>query len=95
MHGNYIVVHYSIQQHASVYKCLFQESGDGKNLSESRDSDTKKGQHVPTRKATQTAVIPRRSSDEKSEKNSKESLSMVEKSTKSGKEVWKSTPCCK
>nr|XP_027310850.2 PHD finger protein 3 isoform X1 [Anas platyrhynchos] len=65
-------------------KIFRRESGDGKNLSESRDSDTKKGQHVPTRKATQTAVIPRRSSDEKSEKNSKESLSMVEKSTKSG-----------
>ncbi|XP_031467030.1 PHD finger protein 3 isoform X2 [Phasianus colchicus] len=60
------------------------ESGDGKNLSESRDSDTKKGQHVPTRKASQTAVIPRRSSEEKGEKISKESLNVVEKSTKSG-----------
>lgn len=65
-------------------KCLFQESGDGKNLTESRDSDTKKGQHVPARKASQTAVIPRRSSEEKGEKNSKESLNVVEKSSKSG-----------
>ncbi|XP_021248313.1 PHD finger protein 3 isoform X2 [Numida meleagris] len=65
-------------------KIFKRESGDGKNLSESRDSDTKKGQHVPARKASQTAVIPRRSSEEKSEKNSKESLSVVEKSTKSG-----------
>ncbi|XP_046795279.1 PHD finger protein 3 isoform X2 [Gallus gallus] len=65
-------------------KIFKRESGDGKNLSESRDSDTKKGQHVPARKVSQTAVIPRRSSEEKGEKISKESLSVVEKSTKSG-----------
>ncbi|NXC51252.1 PHF3 protein, partial [Penelope pileata] len=65
-------------------KIFRRESGDGKNLSDSRDSDTKKGQHVPSRKASQTPVIPRRSSEEKSEKNNKESLSAVEKSTKSG-----------
>jgi len=70
-------------------KYLFQESGDGKNLSESRDSDTKKGQHVPARKVSQTAVIPRRSSEEKGEKISKESLSVVEKSTKSGNNLEK------
>ncbi|NXG23024.1 PHF3 protein, partial [Grallaria varia] len=60
------------------------ESGDGKNLSESRDLDTKKGQHAPARKGPQSAVIPRRSPEDKNEKISKESLSMVEKSTKSG-----------
>ncbi|XP_015714637.1 PHD finger protein 3 isoform X1 [Coturnix japonica] len=65
-------------------KIFKRESGDGKNLSESRDSDTKKGQHVPARKALQTAVIPRRSSEEKGEKMSKESLNVVEKSSKSG-----------
>ncbi|NXJ07900.1 PHF3 protein, partial [Odontophorus gujanensis] len=65
-------------------KIFKRESGDGKNLSESRDSDNKKGQHVPARKASQTAVIPRRTSEEKSEKISKDSLSVVEKSTKSG-----------
>ncbi|XP_065586927.1 PHD finger protein 3 isoform X1 [Cyrtonyx montezumae] len=65
-------------------KIFKRESGDGKNLSESRDSDNKKGQHVPARKASQTAVIPRRTSEEKSEKISKESLSVVEKSAKSG-----------
>uniref|UniRef100_A0A803YHI2 PHD finger protein 3 n=1 Tax=Meleagris gallopavo TaxID=9103 RepID=A0A803YHI2_MELGA len=65
-------------------KIFKRDSGDGKNLSESRDSDTKKGQHVPARKASQTAVIPRRSSEEKGEKISKESLNAVEKSTKSG-----------
>ncbi|OXB67730.1 UNVERIFIED_CONTAM: hypothetical protein H355_008204, partial [Colinus virginianus] len=65
-------------------KIFKRESGDGKNVSESRDSDNKKGQHVPARKASQTAVIPRRTSEEKSEKISKESLSVVEKPTKSG-----------
>ncbi|NWW75813.1 PHF3 protein, partial [Climacteris rufus] len=65
-------------------KIFRRESGDGKNLPESRDSDTKKGQHVPARKGSQTAVIPRRSPEEKNEKISKESLSTVERSTKSG-----------
>ncbi|KAM6324143.1 PHD finger protein 3 [Aegotheles albertisi] len=65
-------------------KIFRRESGDGKNLSESRDSDTKKGQHVPARKISQTAVIPRRSPEDKNEKISKESLSVIERSTKSG-----------
>nr|XP_021381362.1 PHD finger protein 3 isoform X1 [Lonchura striata domestica] len=65
-------------------KIFRRESGDGKNLPESRDSDTKKGQHVPARKGSQTAAIPRRSPEDKNEKISKESLSTVERSTKSG-----------
>ncbi|NWT84854.1 PHF3 protein, partial [Lanius ludovicianus] len=65
-------------------KIFRRESGDGKNLTESRDSDTKKGQHVPARKGSQTAVIPRRSPEDKIEKISKESVSAVERSTKSG-----------
>ncbi|NXE89823.1 PHF3 protein, partial [Menura novaehollandiae] len=65
-------------------KIFRRESGDGKNLPESRDSDTKKGQHVPARKGSQTAVTPRRSPEDKNEKISKESLSIVERSTKSG-----------
>ncbi|XP_030346281.1 PHD finger protein 3 isoform X1 [Strigops habroptila] len=65
-------------------KIFRRESGDGKNLPESRDSDMKKGQHVPARKGSQTAVIPRRSPEDKNEKISKESLSVVERSTKSG-----------
>ncbi|XP_048153534.1 PHD finger protein 3 isoform X2 [Corvus hawaiiensis] len=65
-------------------KIFRRESGDGKNLPESRDSDTKKGQHVPARKGSQTAVIPRRSPEDKNEKISKESISTVERSTKSG-----------
>ncbi|NWV53128.1 PHF3 protein, partial [Daphoenositta chrysoptera] len=65
-------------------KIFRRESGDGKNLPESRDSDTKKGQHVPARKGSQSAAIPRRSPEDKNEKISKESLSTVERSTKSG-----------
>ncbi|NXK61912.1 PHF3 protein, partial [Sylvietta virens] len=65
-------------------KIFRRESGDGKNLPESRDSDTKKGQHIPARKGSQTAAIPRRSSEDKNEKISKESPSTVERSTKSG-----------
>ncbi|NWT63686.1 PHF3 protein, partial [Prunella himalayana] len=65
-------------------KIFRRESGDGKNLPESRDSDTKKGQHVPARKGSQTAAVPRRSPEDKNEKINKESLSTVERSTKSG-----------
>ncbi|XP_071301564.1 PHD finger protein 3 isoform X2 [Agelaius tricolor] len=65
-------------------KIFRRESGDGKNLPESRDSDTKKGQHVPARKGSQTTAIPRRSPEDKNEKTSKESLSTMERSTKSG-----------
>ncbi|XP_062428852.1 PHD finger protein 3 isoform X2 [Rhea pennata] len=63
-------------------KIFRRESGEGKNLSECRDSDTKKGQHVATRKASQAAIPPRRSSEDKNEK--KESPNVVEKHSKSG-----------
>ncbi|NXN93493.1 PHF3 protein, partial [Rhinopomastus cyanomelas] len=56
-------------------KIFRRESGDGKNLSESRDLDTKKGQHVPARKGSQTTVTSKRSPDDKNEKISKEFLS--------------------
>lgn len=92
--GNYIEVDCSILQHANICKFFFQESGDGKNLPESRDSDAKKGQHVPARKGSQTAAVPRRSSEDKNEKISKESPSAVERSTKSGTKVWGCPPCC-
>ncbi|XP_039585601.1 PHD finger protein 3 isoform X1 [Passer montanus] len=65
-------------------KIFRRESGDGKNLPESRDSDTKKGQHVPSRKGSQTTATPRRSPEDKNEKITKESLSTMERSTKSG-----------
>lgn len=93
--GNYVEVDCSIQEHANMCKCFFQESGDGKNLPESRDSDTKKGQHVPVRKGSQTTAIPRRSPEDKNEKISKESLSTMERSTKSGTKAWECPPCCR
>ncbi|NXI50627.1 PHF3 protein, partial [Chloroceryle aenea] len=65
-------------------KIFKRESGDGKNLPEFRDSDTKKGQHLPARKGSQAAVIPRRSPEDKNEKLSKESLGVIDRSTKSG-----------
>ncbi|XP_010217540.1 PREDICTED: PHD finger protein 3-like [Tinamus guttatus] len=65
-------------------KIFRRESGEGKNLPECRDSDGKKGQHIPTRKASQAAIPPRRSSEDKNEKANKESPSAIEKSTKSG-----------
>ncbi|KFU95294.1 PHD finger protein 3 [Chaetura pelagica] len=65
-------------------KIFRRESGDGKSSSESRDLDLKKGQHLPVRKGSQTAVIPRRSPEDKNERINKESLSVVERSTKSG-----------
>ncbi|NXP48531.1 PHF3 protein, partial [Heliornis fulica] len=65
-------------------KIFRRESGDGKNLPESRDSDTKKGQHIPARKGSQTAVVPRRSPEDKNEKISKESIGVAERSMKSG-----------
>ncbi|NWX97756.1 PHF3 protein, partial [Nothoprocta ornata] len=64
-------------------KIFRRESGEGKNVSECRDSDAKKGQHVPTRKASQAAIPPRRSSEDKNERINKESLSAAEKSAKS------------
>ncbi|NXA52779.1 PHF3 protein, partial [Nothocercus julius] len=65
-------------------KIFRRESGEGKNLSECRDSDAKKGQHIPTRKASQAAIPPRRSSEDKNEKINRESPGAVEKCTKSG-----------
>ncbi|NWU93939.1 PHF3 protein, partial [Upupa epops] len=64
-------------------KIFRRESGEGKNLSESREPHTKKGQHVPPRKGSQTTVIPKRSPEDKNEKLSKEFLTEVERSTKS------------
>ncbi|XP_001372425.3 PHD finger protein 3 isoform X1 [Monodelphis domestica] len=67
-------------------KILRRESGDGKNSSEFRDSEIKKWQLAPLRKMGQ-AILPRRSSEEKNEKITKESTTVFctgEKTTKSG-----------
>ncbi|XP_054255275.1 PHD finger protein 3 isoform X1 [Indicator indicator] len=65
-------------------KIFRRESGDGKNVAEARDVDAKKGQHLPARKGTQGAAGPRRSPEEKNEKLSKESLSVLERASKPG-----------
>ncbi|KAF4025011.1 hypothetical protein G4228_017244 [Cervus hanglu yarkandensis] len=67
-------------------KILKRESGEGKNSSECRDSEIKKWQLAPFRKMGQP-VLPRRSSEEKSEKMTKESTTVIctgEKASKPG-----------
>ncbi|KAK7813075.1 hypothetical protein U0070_021922 [Myodes glareolus] len=67
-------------------KILKREAGEGKSSSDSRDNEIKKWQLAPLRKLGQP-VLPRRSSDEKSEKIHKESTTVtctVEKASKSG-----------
>lgn len=73
-------------------KSVFQESGEGKTSSDSRDNDIKKWQLAPLRKLGQPA-LPRRSSEEKGEKTHKESTAntcTVEKASKSGSEITES-----
>uniref|UniRef100_H0WTL9 PHD finger protein 3 n=1 Tax=Otolemur garnettii TaxID=30611 RepID=H0WTL9_OTOGA len=67
-------------------KILKRESGEGKHPSDCKDNEIKKWQLAPLRKMGQP-VLPRRSSEEKSEKISKESTTIIclgEKSSKSG-----------
>uniref|UniRef100_A0A8C3W8M7 PHD finger protein 3 n=1 Tax=Catagonus wagneri TaxID=51154 RepID=A0A8C3W8M7_9CETA len=67
-------------------KILKRESGEGKNSSDCRDSEIKKWQLAPLRKMGQP-VLPRRSSEEKSEKIPKESTNVIctgEKASKPG-----------
>ncbi|KAL2792019.1 PHD finger protein 3 isoform 2 [Daubentonia madagascariensis] len=67
-------------------KILKRESGESKNSSDCRDNEIKKWQLAPLRKMGQP-VLPRRSSEEKSEKISKESTTVIcigEKASKSG-----------
>nr|XP_036854261.1 PHD finger protein 3 isoform X2 [Manis javanica]XP_036854262.1 PHD finger protein 3 isoform X2 [Manis javanica] len=62
------------------------ESGEGKNSSDCRDSEIKKWQLAPLRKMGQP-ILPRRSSEEKSEKMPKESTTIIctgEKASKPG-----------
>lgn len=67
-------------------KILKRESGEGKNSSDCRDNEIKKWQLTPLRKMGQP-VLPRRSSEEKSEKIPKESTTVIctgEKTSKPG-----------
>nr|XP_012629320.1 PHD finger protein 3 isoform X1 [Microcebus murinus]XP_012629323.1 PHD finger protein 3 isoform X1 [Microcebus murinus] len=67
-------------------KILKRESGEGKTSSDCRDNEIKKWQLAPLRKMGQP-VLPRRSSEEKSEKMPKDSTTVIcigEKASKSG-----------
>ncbi|XP_037375820.1 PHD finger protein 3 isoform X1 [Talpa occidentalis] len=67
-------------------KILKRESGEGKTSSDCKDSEIKKWQLAPLRKMGQP-VLPRRSSEEKSEKIPKESVTVTctgEKTSKPG-----------
>ncbi|XP_011801026.1 PREDICTED: PHD finger protein 3 isoform X1 [Colobus angolensis palliatus] len=67
-------------------KILKRESGEGRNSSDCRDNEIKKWQLAPLRKMGQP-VLPRRSSEEKSEKIPKESTTVActgEKASKPG-----------
>jgi hypothetical protein len=71
------------------YYCIFQESGEGKTSSDSRDNEIKKWQLAPLRKLSQPH-LPRRSSEEKSEKIAKESTALAstgERVARSGRET--------
>nr|XP_056712256.1 PHD finger protein 3 [Euleptes europaea] len=68
-------------------KIFKRESGDGRPVSESKDSDMKKGAQIPSKKTGQMPTVPHQSSEDKQEKNSKDTLSVScssESSTKSG-----------
>ncbi|XP_066468519.1 PHD finger protein 3 [Tiliqua scincoides] len=68
-------------------KIFKRESGDGKAVSECKDSEMKRGQQTPVRKTGQTVVAPRRSSEEKHEKMNKDNLNVScssENTAKSG-----------
>ncbi|XP_057594473.1 PHD finger protein 3 isoform X1 [Hippopotamus amphibius kiboko] len=67
-------------------KILKRESGEGKNSSDCRDSEIKKWQLAPLRKMGQP-VLPRRSSEEKSEKITKESTTVICTGEKASKPV--------
>lgn len=70
---------------------FFQEPGEGKNSADCRDSEIKKWQLAPLRKMGQP-VLPRRSSEEKSEKIPKETTTVIctgEKGSKPGSKTNK------
>ncbi|XP_054857307.1 PHD finger protein 3 isoform X2 [Eublepharis macularius] len=74
----------SMKHKVKIFK---RESGDGRAVTESKDSDVKKGPPIPVRKTGQMVPVPRRTSEEKQEKNNKDTLSVScssESTTKSG-----------
>ncbi|XP_077782393.1 PHD finger protein 3 isoform X1 [Podarcis muralis] len=68
-------------------KIFKRESGDGKPVSECRDSETKKRQQIPVRKTGQMVACPQRSSEDKHERMNKDNLNVScssESTTKTG-----------
>lgn len=68
-------------------KIFKRESGDGRAISECKDSEMKKGLQNPIRKTGQPVIAPRRSSEEKHEKTNKDNLNVScssENTAKSG-----------
>ncbi|KAM6165120.1 PHD finger protein 3 isoform 2-T2 [Erethizon dorsatum] len=67
-------------------KILKRESPEGRNSSDHRDNEIKKWQLAPLRKMGQP-ILPRRSSEEKSEKIPKEATNIICTASKSGSEI--------
>ncbi|XP_061479037.1 PHD finger protein 3 isoform X2 [Rhineura floridana] len=68
-------------------KIFKRESGDGKPVSECKDSETKKRQQIPVRKTGQMVAVPQRSSEDKHERMNKDTLNVScssESTTKPG-----------
>lgn len=68
------------------YILFFQESPEGRNSSDCRENEIKKWQLAPLRKMGQP-VLPRRSSEEKSEKIPKETTNIICTASKPGSEI--------
>lgn len=77
------VIHFSVYGLLSPLPFLPQESGDGKVVSESKESDGKRGAQIPIKKMGQMSTVPRRSSEEKNKDTLSVSCSS-ESTTKSG-----------
>uniref|UniRef100_A0A8D2LZ75 PHD finger protein 3 n=1 Tax=Varanus komodoensis TaxID=61221 RepID=A0A8D2LZ75_VARKO len=74
----------SVKHKVKIFK---RESGDGKSISECKDSEMKKGQQIPVRKTGQMATVHCRSTEDKHEKINRDSLNVScssESTTKSG-----------
>ncbi|XP_042312076.1 PHD finger protein 3 isoform X2 [Sceloporus undulatus] len=74
----------SVKHKVKIFK---RESADGRSVSESKEPEMKKGQQIPVKKTGQLVTLPRRSSEEKHEKMTKDSLNVAcssESATKTG-----------
>ncbi|XP_060608796.2 PHD finger protein 3 isoform X2 [Anolis sagrei] len=74
----------SVKHKVKIFK---RESGDGRPVTESREPEMRKGQQMLIKKIGQAVTLPRRSSEEKHEKTTKDSLNVAcssESATKTG-----------